>query len=290
MLEIHGLRKRYGARKVLDGVDLVVRTAEIHGFIGPNGAGKSTTMRSIMGVTAPDAGRLTWHGTELDRAVRQQFGYMPEERGLYQKMAVAAQVEYFGRLNGLSSRAARQRTDELLDLLLLGDSRATPVQSLSLGNQQRVQLAVALVHDPQLLVLDEPFSGLDPIGVTMLADVLREKAASGGVTIIFSSHQLEIVEKVVDSVSIIRQGRIVDTTRANVPGSNLLRITLKDGAVGWASSLPGRVVRHDNDTVLLDPLGHHPNEVLAQALAAGRVEHFGREVPSLSQTFEEAMA
>jgi len=290
VLEVTGLRKRYGTRTVLDGVDLVVRTAQSHGFIGPNGSGKSTTMRSIMGVITPDAGRLVWHGVELDRQIRQQFGYMPEERGLYQKMTVASQVEYFGRLNGLSPREARTRTDELLERLQLGDARASTVQSLSLGNQQRVQLAVALVHDPQLLVLDEPFSGLDPIGVATLADVLREKRTSHGVTILFSSHQLEIVEQLVDSVSIIKGGRIVEASSQSGSMPSLLRITVADGVPGWASRLPGRVVEQYADTVLLDPGGVHINAVLTQAMTEGLVEHFGWQRPSLSRTFQEAMA
>jgi ABC-2 type transport system ATP-binding protein len=247
-------------------------------------------MRSVMGVISPDAGRLTWHGQALDRGIRQQFGYMPEERGLYQKMTVGSQVEYFGRLNGLSPQRARNRTQELLELLQLGEVRASTVQSLSLGNQQRVQLAVALVHEPRLLVLDEPFSGLDPIGVATLADVLRKKRTAAGVTILFSSHQLEIVERLVDSVSIIKAGRIVDASPEGCPVPSLQRITVADGVPGWAGRLPGEVVEQHADTVLVDPLGGHPHAVLAQAMSEGRVEHFGWETPSLVRTFQEAMA
>lgn len=290
MLKVTGLRKKYGTRTVLDGVDLVVRSAEIHGFIGPNGSGKSTTMRSIMGVISPDAGRLTWHDRDLDRQVRQRFGYMPEERGLYQKMTVGSQIEYFGRLHGLSPHEARTRTDDLLELLQLGEARARTVQSLSLGNQQRVQLAVALAHEPELLVLDEPFSGLDPIGVATLSDVLREMRAARGVTILFSSHQLEIVEQLVDSVSIIRSGRIVDADSGGGLSANLLRITVADGAPGWVWRLPGRVVEQLDETILLDPQGAEPNAVLEQLLTEGRVQQFGWEMPSLSRTFQAAMA
>ena len=150
------------------GLDFAVPAGEIFGFIGPNGAGKSTTMRIIMGVLEATSGEVTWEGRCLTRDVRRTFGYMPEERGLYQKMKVADQVRYFGELYGMTAADARRESDLLLEQLELGSYRNQDVQALSLGNQQRAQLAVALVHRPRLLVLDEPFSGLDPVGVDAL--------------------------------------------------------------------------------------------------------------------------
>ena len=208
MLELEGLRKRFGDRTALDGVSFAVRPGEMFGFVGSNGAGKTTTMRVVMGVLAPDEGTVTWQGRPIDHDVRRTFGYMPEERGLYAKMGVREQLVFFARLHGLSARAAAQATDDLIDQLGIADRAGDRVEALSLGNQQRVQLAAALVHDPVLLVLDEPFSGLDPVGIDALAEVLAERVASG-VPVVFSSHQLDLVERLCDSVGIIVGGRIV---------------------------------------------------------------------------------
>lgn len=208
MLELTGLRKRFGDRTALDGVSFAVRPGEMFGFVGSNGAGKTTTMRVVMGVLAPDEGTVTWQGRPIDHDVRRTFGYMPEERGLYAKMGVRDQLVFFARLHGLSARAAAHATDDLLDQLGIADRAGDRVEALSLGNQQRVQLAAALVHDPVLLVLDEPFSGLDPVGIDALAEVLAQRVATG-VPVVFSSHQLDLVERLCDSVGIIVGGRIV---------------------------------------------------------------------------------
>ena len=208
MLELTGLRKRFGDRTALDGVSFAVRPGEMFGFVGSNGAGKTTTMRVVMGVLAPDEGTVTWQGRPIDHDVRRTFGYMPEERGLYAKMGVREQLVFFARLHGLSARAAARATDDLLEQLGIAERAADRVEALSLGNQQRVQLAAALVHDPVLLVLDEPFSGLDPVGVDALAEVLTARVADG-VPVVFSSHQLDLVERLCDSVGIIVGGRIV---------------------------------------------------------------------------------
>ncbi len=176
------------------------------GFVGPNGAGKTTTMRIILGVLAADSGEVRWREAPVTPATRRRFGYMPEERGLYPKMRVRAQLSYLAALHGVAEpQAAADRWIERLGLTERADDR---VEALSLGNQQRVQLAAALVHEPELLVLDEPFSGLDPVGVDVLSGVLADYAATG-VPVVFSSHQLELVERLCDAVAIIKDGRLV---------------------------------------------------------------------------------
>ena len=208
MLALSNLSKRFGSLQALDRLSLSLEAGEIVGFVGANGAGKSTTMRIIMGVLAADHGTVTWKGSPVDAATRRAIGYMPEERGLYPRMKVAEQLVYLARLHGLSSSAAKAAADRWTERLGLEGRRGDEVQSLSLGNQQRVQLAAALVSDPELLILDEPFSGLDPVAVDVMSQVLLERAAAG-VPTLFSSHQLDVVERLCDRVVIIRSGRLV---------------------------------------------------------------------------------
>src|ERR671915_648423 len=178
------------------------------GFVGPHGAGKTTAMRIVLGVLAADRGEVSFDGRPVDFDLRSRFGYMPEERGLYPKMRVRDQLVYLARLHGVPGGAARESADRWIERLGLTERAGDRVEQLSLGNQQRVQLAAALVHDPDLLVLDEPFSGLDPVGVDVLSGVLADYA-SNGVPVLFSSHQLELVERLCDAVAIIKDGRLV---------------------------------------------------------------------------------
>ena len=208
MLALSNLSKRFGSLQALDRLSLSLEAGEIVGFVGANGAGKSTTMRIIMGVLAADHGTVTWKGSPVDAATRRAIGYMPEERGLYPRMKVAEQLVYLARLHGLSASAAKAAADRWTERLGLEGRRGDEVQSLSLGNQQRVQLAAALVSDPELLILDEPFSGLDPVAVDVMSQVLLERAVAG-VPTLFSSHQLDVVERLCDRVVIIRSGRLV---------------------------------------------------------------------------------
>jgi ABC-2 type transport system ATP-binding protein len=208
MLEIDGLTRRFGDTVALDEMTFSVPEGALCGFVGRNGAGKTTTMRIVLGVLAADAGEVRWRGKPVDREARAHFGYMPEERGLYPKMAVHEQLVHFARLHGLTAPDASAKADDLLERMHLTDRRKDKLEELSLGNQQRVQLAAALVHDPELLVLDEPFSGLDPLGVDVLATVLQERVKAG-VAVLFSSHQLELVERLCDRVAIVEAGKLV---------------------------------------------------------------------------------
>ena len=208
MLALQGLSRRFGDVVALDDLGFRVPRGQLHGFVGPNGAGKTTAMRIVLGVLEPDAGSVSWDDRPVTTETRAGFGYMPEERGLYPKMRVADQLTYMARLHGLDAGAARSAAVDWIERLGLADRADTRVEELSLGNQQRVQLGAALVHSPALLVLDEPFSGLDPGGVDVLAEVLAERARDGA-AVVFSSHQLELVERLCDAVSIVNNGRLV---------------------------------------------------------------------------------
>jgi ABC-2 type transport system ATP-binding protein len=295
VLEFEGLYKSFGDNHVLDGVGFTVRPGSMFGFCGSNGAGKTTTMRIAMGLVRPDAGTVRWRGKPLDLEVRRRIGYMPEERGLYPKMKVGEQVTYFARLHGLDRAAAAKAAGEWVERLGLGDRRGDAVEKLSLGNQQRVQLAAALVSRPEVLILDEPFSGLDPIGVDALAEALLGQARNG-VPVVFSSHQLDLVERLCDSVGILARGRMVATGTVDElrdrEAGGLLRVVVPDAAAHWAGALAGvRVVsERAGDTLLqLDP-GTDDQAVLAAAVTTGRVVHFGWQQPTLVELFREAVA
>ena len=208
MLRVRGLTKRYGPLLALDDVGFDVPRGEIVGFLGPNGSGKTTTMRAIMRLVALDAGEVTWDGTPVDGGTRRHFGYMPAERGMYPRMKLRNHLAYYGELSGLSPESAGAAADRWLERLGLADRAEDTIQSLSSGNQQRVQLALALLNDPDLLVLDEPFSGLDPVAVEMLSDILREQVDRGA-ALLLSSHQLDLVADVCSAVVIVDRGRIV---------------------------------------------------------------------------------
>jgi ABC-2 type transport system ATP-binding protein len=278
----------------LDGLTLDVPPGRLFGLLGPNGAGKSTAMKLVFGLLRPDGGQVRWRGQPVSQRHRLRFGYLPEERGLYPKMRVRDQLVYFGRLHGLSGADAANATDHWLERLGVAERARDRAETLSLGNQQRVQLAAALVHEPELLVLDEPFSGLDPLAVDMLATVLAERVAAG-VVVIFSSHQLDLVEDLCDSVAIVNRGRLVLSGRVaelkQSGGRRLLRVLLDGGGNGWVSGLSGVELAASDARgmrLLLEP-SVDPLEVLAVAARAGRVVDFGLELPRLSQLFREAV-
>jgi ABC-2 type transport system ATP-binding protein len=208
VLEVRRLTKRYGSIVALDAVDFEVRPGEIVGFLGPNGAGKTTTMRAIMNLVALDEGVVSWDGGPVDGATRQRFGYMPAERGMYPNMEVRDHLVYYGRLSGLDPGAAGRAADGWLERLGLADRASSTIQSLSSGNQQRVQLSLTLLNQPELLVLDEPFSGLDPVAVEVLGRILREQVEAG-TALLLSSHQLDLVADLCSAVVIVDQGRVV---------------------------------------------------------------------------------
>ncbi|SDX72841.1 ABC-2 type transport system ATP-binding protein [Modestobacter sp. DSM 44400] len=295
MLEFDGLYKAYGSNQVLEGVAFTVAPGQMFGFCGSNGAGKTTTMRIAMGLARADAGAVRWNGRPVDESVRRRIGYMPEERGLYPKMKVGEQLTYFARLHGLDAGAAARAAAVWADRLGLAERRGDRVEKLSLGNQQRVQLAAALVSEPDVLILDEPFSGLDPVGVDSLAEALLEQCRRG-VPVVFSSHQLDLVVRLCDAVGILARGRIVASgTVAELKAAESgrqLRVVAADAPAGWAAALPGvRVVSEQRgDTVLELADGADDQQVLAAALATGRVSHFAWRQPALVELFRGAVA
>jgi len=207
-LELIGLSRRFGPVVALDGLTFSVPPGQVFGFLGPNGAGKTTAMRAIFGVVALEAGEVRWQGEPVTEQARRRFGYMPEERGLYSSMQILEQLEYLGRLHDMTAFSARGAAQNWIKRLGLAGRESAKLEALSHGNQQRVQLAAALIHDPELLVLDEPFAGLDPGGVDDMTEILTERARAG-VTVVFSSHQLDLVEHICESVAIIHRGRVV---------------------------------------------------------------------------------
>ena len=294
-LQVEGLTRRFGSLTALDDLSFAVPAGEIVGFLGPNGAGKTTTMRAIFGLTDLDAGTVRWRGEIITAAHRARFGYMPEERGLYPSMPVAEQVTYFGRLHGMSSAAAATATATWLERLGLGTRTADRVEALSHGNQQRVQLAAALVHEPELLVLDEPLAGLDPPSIDAIGDVLRERAADGA-SVLLSSHQLDLVEDLCESVVVIDHGRLVASGRVDelaTSGPPRLTVRVEGDAEGsWARGLPGvsiEGVEPGGVRLRLEP--HADSQaVLAAAMAAGTVTEFSVVRRRLSEVFREAVA
>ncbi|SNR57118.1 ABC-2 type transport system ATP-binding protein [Haloechinothrix alba] len=292
-LNVVELCKRYGDVTALDRVSFAVRPGELFGFVGSNGAGKTTAMRIILGVLAADSGEVRVGHAPITPGMRARIGYMPEERGLYPKMAVLDQLVYLAQLHGCSADDAHTRTERWLARMDLRERRHDEVQKLSLGNQQRVQLAAALVHDPDVLVLDEPFSGLDPVAVDVMSAVLREKAAAG-VPVVFSSHQLDLVERLCDRVGIIRDGQMVAqgaVDELTSAASSTLRVVAPEAPSGWASHLTGvRVLEEvDSQTVLQLEPSTDEQAVLRAALETGRVTEFSKQRPSLTELFRNVV-
>jgi ABC-2 type transport system ATP-binding protein len=294
MLDLVELRRSYDEVVALDGLSLTVPAGNLFGLLGPNGAGKSTVMKIVVGLLASDAGEVRWRGSPVGQAERLRFGYLPEERGLYAKMKVLDQLVYFGRLYGMKRADAATASRAWLTRLGVIDRADDKVEALSLGNQQRVQLAAALVHDPELLILDEPFSGLDPVAVDALSQVLQERVAAG-VTVLFSSHQLDLVEDLCESVAIVDHGRLVLSGRVEelkrASGRRQLRVLVETDQ-DWASGLPGVEVagRDARGTRLLLSPDADPVAVLERAAADGRVVDFSLELPRLSQLFRQAVS
>ena len=294
LLELEGLTRRYGTLTALDELSFSVPAGQVVGFLGPNGAGKTTTMRAVFGLTDLDAGMVRWNGVQVGQAERRRFGYMPEERGLYPAMLVGEQLEYLGRLHGMSAIDAQAATTTWLERLGIADRAVSKVDALSHGNQQRVQLAAALVHGPEVLILDEPLAGLDPSGIDAIGDVLAEQARSGR-CVLFSSHQLDQVEDLCESVTIIDHGRLVVTGKVDdLARSGPRRLVVRvegDRDASWARGIAGVTISEVDGgaaRLVLDQ-SVDSESVLRAAMAAGRVTEFVFERRRLSEVFREAL-
>jgi ABC-2 type transport system ATP-binding protein len=295
LLELEGLTRRFGPLTALDHLSFSVPAGQVVGFLGPNGAGKTTTMRAVFGLTDLQAGTVKWKGAQVGPAQRRRFGYMPEERGLYPGMLVGEQLVYLGRLHGMSGPDALAATRTWLDRLGVADRYASKVEALSHGNQQRVQLAAALVHGPELLVLDEPLAGLDPTGIDAIGGVLVEQARSG-CCVLLSSHQLDQVEDLCESVTIIDHGRLIVSGRVDdlaTAGARRLVVRVEgDREAAWARDLAGVVVSEvaAGAARLVVDEAIDSDTVLRAAMAAGRVTEFVFQRRRLSEVFREALA
>lgn len=292
MLEIRQLTKRFGDNLALDGMSFTVGHGEIYGFVGSNGAGKSTTMRIALGVLATDEGEVLLDDTPLNDDSRRRIGYMPEERGLYGKEKILDQLVFLGTLHGMSKDEAQASGTDLLTKLGLGERLNDKLDDLSLGNQQRVQLAASLIHDPDVLILDEPFSGLDPVAVQVMSDMLIERAQRG-VPVVFSSHQLDLVQRLCDRVGIVSHGRMVaEGTVEELRSNGPVRFEVATPARGWYPANTS-VVEESESSVVLEVAPGAPEsidqDILHAALAHGPVHSFSHVVPDLNDLFKEVV-
>ena len=293
MLSVHDLTRVYGDKTVLDGVSFDVRPGRMTGFVGANGAGKTTAMRIIVGVLAATRGTVTWDGAPITTEQRRRIGYMPEERGLYPKMKVLDQLVFFGRLHGMDASDAAVRARDLLERLGLEERAGDVLETLSLGNQQRVQIAAALVHGPDALVMDEPFSGLDPIAVDSMVSLLRDEVTPQ-MPVLFSSHQLELVENLCDDLVILAGGRLVaagsvDELRGRQ--ADRYRIVLAgDADAGALRDLPQiSVLDAQGSQALVEIIDGPPEKVLEIVQGTAQVAEFARVVRPLAQVYREAV-
>ena len=288
-LDIRDLHKRFGETQALDGMSFAVGDGELYGFVGSNGAGKSTTMRIALGVLEADSGEVLLNGAPLDDASRRRIGYMPEERGLYGKEKILDQLVFLAQLHGVDKAAAKQRGTELLEELGLGERLNGKLDDLSLGNQQRVQLAASLIHDPDILILDEPFSGLDPVAVDVMSTMLSDRAANG-VPVVFSSHQLDLVQRLCDRVGIVTRGRMVaEGTVDELRSQGPVRYKVGTTARGWLPEGTALISDAPDHVILETTSVRDDQRILRSALAAGDVHEFTRVVPDLTDLFKEVV-
>ncbi|MEM9553035.1 MAG: ATP-binding cassette domain-containing protein [Acidobacteriota bacterium] len=291
-LRIDGVSKRFGRVTAVDDLSLRVPRGTIYGFLGQNGAGKTTTLRMVMSILYPDAGSIRVLGRPAE-AIKDRLGYLPEEKGLYKKMTAGEILVYFGRLKGLERRVARRRAAELLERLGLGDWIDQRCETLSKGMGQKVQVLATLIHEPELVILDEPFSGLDPVNVDTMREVIRDVARSGR-TVLFSTHIMEQAEKLCDSIAIVHQGRkILDGPLAEVKATAERGILLDyDGALDDAAPLPGvhRIADAGKQAEIHLDDGADPQAVLEHLVARGiRIRRFDLREPSLHEVFVRAV-
>jgi ABC-2 type transport system ATP-binding protein len=292
MLHVNQLTRRYGDTTALDSVSFEVRPGRMTGFVGANGAGKTTAMRIIVGVLAPTSGAVTWGDEELSTEQRRRFGYMPEERGLYPKMRLSEQLQFFGRLHGMTAAQAQSRATELLVRLGLEDRLDDVLETLSLGNQQRVQVAAALMHHPVALVLDEPFSGLDPLAVDTMLELLQSELTPE-LPVLFSSHQLELVERVCDDLVILAGGRVVaagpvEALRAQEAAR--YRVVLAEGGTEPLRTAGLRLLSTNGSEAVVEGDGLPPDQLLDAVRRVAPVSEFSRIVRPLSQIYRDVVA
>ena len=289
MLILHNLKKSYEGVKAVNDVSFNVAKGDIYGFLGPNGAGKTTTIRMIMGIIHPDSGRIELNGNDINSLKRQNLGYLPEDRGLYQKQKLEETCRYFGLLRGLDDRQARSNSKMWLERFGLGDQGERKIEELSKGNQQKIQFILSLLHDPELIIMDEPFTGLDPLNQLLLKEIIQEKQDEGK-TIIFSTHQMEQVERLCNNICLINKGQIV------VEGAleDIRKKHTSDAVeVRFSGNIDSKkVADYFNELELTENrisgvLKKKPEEFLGWVNTIVTVESFKLKVPTLEQIFIE---
>ncbi|MDX6694523.1 MAG: type transport system ATP-binding protein [Blastocatellia bacterium] len=289
-LTLAGVTKRYDEFVAVNNLSLAVRPGRIFGIIGPNGAGKTTTIRMIVNITMPDEGRIELFGQEMNAELQNRIGYLPEERGLYKKMKIVDQLRFFGELKNIKGRAADEAIDRWLARVKLAEWKTKKADELSKGMQQKIQFIACVMHNPDLLILDEPFSGLDPVNVELLKEVVLELKAEGK-TIIFSTHQMETAEKLCDDICMIdRSRKVLDGSLREIKrsfGRNSVALRLEGGdAVLDDKTLVAKVERHSDDLEALLAAGADAQALLKRLVDAGaRVSKFELVEPSLNDIF-----
>jgi ABC-2 type transport system ATP-binding protein len=291
-LVIDGVTKRFGAFTAVDNISLRVPVGAICGFLGPNGAGKTTTIRMIMSIFYPDEGTITVLGHPNAEEVKDRLGYLPEEKGLYKKMRAAEIIAYFGELKGLDGPTARRRAKELLERYGLGEHMSKRCEALSKGMGQKVQILATIIHEPELVILDEPFSGLDPVNVEVVREIILDMKRAGR-TVIFSTHGMDMAERICDAIVLIDKGKkIIDGPLSAVKASGELGIRLDyDGDGSCLRALPG--VSRLNDSgkqaeLFLEP-GTDPQSILAALVGKVTIRRFDLREPSLHEVFVRAV-
>ena len=295
-LIVEHISKSFGTFQAIQDLSMEVREGAMFGFLGANGAGKTTTMRMILDIIRPDSGQITWNGNDVREVPRRSWGYLPEERGLYPKMMVEEQLLFLARLHGMSKQDAKKELDEWFERFQINANRKKKIEELSKGNQQKIQFLAAIIHNPTILIMDEPFSGLDPVNANVLKEAFLEMHQRGK-TIIFSTHQLEQVEEMCEDVVIINKGQTVvqgsvrDVKRQH--GRNVIRLKLdNDPEALWLDTLEGiQVTKRRQDYIEMQIQAHlNPNVIVEAALQhGGNITRFELAEPSLTDIFIETI-
>ena len=287
MLQITNLTKQFKKIKAVNNISFKVQQGDIYGFLGPNGAGKTTSIRMIMGIIKPDNGSIKLNASDINTINRKNLGYLPEDRGLYQKQNLSEILDYFGCLKGLDKKEANNRANLWLERFNLDDQKRRKVEELSKGNQQKIQFIIALLHDPQLIILDEPFTGLDPVNQILLKEVIKEKQEEGK-TIIFSTHQMEQVERLCNNICLINKGHIL----LEGPLSEIRKSHSEDAIelnfLGKIDNSKLELFFSDfeiKENILSGILKKKKNEFLEWIIPQVSIESFHANVPSLEQIF-----
>lgn len=294
-VSLEHVTKRFGEFTAVNDLSLAMRAGRIYGLIGPNGAGKTTTIRMIVNITAPDSGAIKLFGQQMDAESQDRIGYLPEERGLYRRMRISDQLLFFAELKRFKGRAAKEAVDRWLERMKLVEWKNKKAEALSKGMQQKIQFIAAVIHDPDLLILDEPFSGLDPINMELLKEIVLEFKAAGK-TIIFSTHLMELAEKICDDICLInRSQKVLEGSLRDVKGSFgrnsvALRAEGGDGVLD-DRSIVSSVKRQSDEVEVLLAEGVDPQVVLKRLLESGaRITKFELVEPTLHDIFIEKVS